>query len=239
MGGCTTTVQDILDQSYATSKANVPMAAASESGELRILVGRTLRRLYSIAARVNPAYFGDIVSMQHNGTTGWPRPQGAEAVFMLKNHADNSPIVVVDWTNPKAEYGKPCVLPYGQIYRPAGNASDPATTVVIDAYYSISPAIPTLLTSILHDTWDMQHDDFLVQAVGYYLAKKDKRMDEIPLYQKELTENLTLFVAHLEHADVGIVKSHSQMIRFNSPSLVSLTSILMGGGPQVPAGVSG
>src|SRR5690606_41849237 len=107
----TTTPQDIIEAAYAKSKFNIPGTIASES-ELLELVGRSLRGLYSFAARTNPYFFGKTKDVTFSAP-GWAMPDDAEHIFSIEtadesgaNVTARTGVWVMPFENPKANWKK-------------------------------------------------------------------------------------------------------------------------------------
>lgn len=221
----TTTVQDILNGAYAKSKKNNPGRIATESTELLEVVKRSLRGLYSFAARINPAFFAETASVAF-ASGGWARPETAESIWRIENPS-NVEVVVVPIEDRAAEVGKPAVYEFGKQFRGAGNASDP-TSGNLTFFYSRRPTDATALTSTLDAQWVEQFNELLMLEVAIYLAIKDERPGELPELKTQRDAWAKQYIAFLEHATVNVVRRWGHIQRFNSPTMVPLFSLLAG-----------
>lgn len=240
IGAVTVTPQDILNWAYGKSKRNVPGTIATESDELRNLVGRALRGLYALAARVNPTFFAT-TSTVAIASSAWARPEDAESVFRIEAAAASPPtsitsgteIVVVPFDQRTVEPGKPAVYRYGQAYRPV---SASATVEPISPqngsltfFYSKRPAIPATLSTVLDSQWVEAYNELLALETAIYLAIKDKRGDELPELKAQRDAWVKLYIAFLEHEHVGERRAYGHIARFNTHTRVPLVSLLAGG----------
>ena len=221
----TTTPQDILNGAYGKSAKNVPGKLATDSTELLEVVHRSLRGLYAIAARINPYFFASSASVAHNGT-GWPRPEAAEAVVLIQ--AGGNDVGVVPIEDRAADHALPNVYRFGQLYRSAGNASDP-TSGNLTFWYAKRSDKPASLTSTLDAAWVESYNELLVLEVAVYLALKDGREDEIPALKAERDYWLRLFVAFLEHETQNEKRRWGQQRFLPSTAVLPLGELVAGG----------
>src|SRR5690606_33950928 len=170
----TTTPQDIIEAAYAKSKFNIPGTIASDS-ELLELVGRSLRGLYSFAARINPYFFGKTQDVTFSAP-GWDMPDDAEHIFRIESAGGSGPNVpagtqvwIVRFEDPKANGPTPSVYFFGGVFQPAGNPPDPNTATHLRFYYSKRPDMPTSLSSPLDPLWREQFNELLILEVAIYL----------------------------------------------------------------------
>jgi hypothetical protein len=223
-----------MDAAYAKSMKNNPGQIATESTELFQLVIRTVRKFYSIAARVNPLYFaGSSVVAAPGAGTPWDRPEGAESIFRLETAAGDE-VVVVPFDDRTAESGKPSVYRMGKQYYEAGNASDPdPSTDSLTFWYSQRPTDPTDYVSAIDSQWEEAYNELLVLELAAYLAKKDAgttgRDVEVAALAHERDEWLRLYIMFLEHETACELRRWAHIRRFNTMSLVPLNDLLVGG----------
>lgn len=226
----TTTPKDLMEAAYAKSMKNNPGQIATESTELLQLVIRTIRKFYSVAARVNPLHFATSATVTFPGaSTPWTRPEGAESVYRLETAA-GAEIVVVPENDRDAEEGLAAVYYQGKKYYEAGNASDPdpsADSIVF--WYSKRPTDPASITATIDADWDEAYNELLILEIALYLTNKDGRAEELAHLHGEREEWLRLFIMFLEHETVGIRHRFGHIRRFNTPSSVSLNDLLIGG----------
>jgi len=237
----TVTPTNLITWAYGKSKLNVPGTIASESAELLQLVGRALRGLYALGARVNPTFFATTANVAF-ASGGWVRPEDAESIFRIEAASASPPanvtagteIVRVPYDQRSAEPGKQAVYRYGQKYYPA---SASATTEpkspqdgTLTFWYSKRPAIPATIDTALDAQWIEAYNELLVLEVAIYLAIKDKRGDELPALKEQRNDWAKLFIAFLEHEDVGERRQYGHMQRFNTQTRIPLVSILAGSG---------
>lgn len=218
--------EDILNDAYPKSKKFQPGKIVAEATEGLGVVNRVIRTFFQIGVRVNPTYFGDSATVAHNGTTGWPRPTYAEAVYRLEQ--SGSEVVVVPFDQRAIEAGKPAVYRWGQIFRSAGNTGDP-TSGSIDFFYSKRPADATSLTDDIDSLWPEAYAELATLEVAAYMAAKDKLTEELAYFVTERDRWLRLFIAHLEHETLNERRSWGHIQEFNTGSLVPVASLLTGG----------
>lgn len=237
-----TTVREIIDAAYATSKKNQPGAIASETGELLALVNRSLRGFFAEGARHNRKIFGrrivvDFDDGEERG--GWPRPASAESVVRIEAGGDGdiptvgggkietgTQIVEVPFDQRNAEPGKPCVYSYGQIYYSAGKDNDPLPDSGTELVFFCSMR-PTTLTAlegaggVLDPLWPEQFNQLLILDIARYLAVKDGgREDEVAAFAQEYEREHQRFIEFLQHESTTEVKSYGHFNRINPPSIV-------------------
>lgn len=227
----TTTPRDIIEAAYAKSKLNIPGTIASESTELLQLVGRSLRGLYSFAARINPYFFGASADVSYSAP-GWAMPEDAEHIFRIEsaggsdaNVAAGTRIWIVPFDDLEAEAAKPSVYLHGGVFHPAGNPPDPNTSTSLRFFYSKRPAMPDELDSPLDSLWREQFNELLILDVAIHLALKDggdgSRDRELAALTQQRNEWARLFAAHLEHV-APPVRRHGHIRRFNVDTLIPL-----------------
>lgn len=231
-----TTVRQIIDAAYATSKKNQPGAIASETGELLEMVNRSLRGFFAEGARHNRKFFGRRIEVEFNAgaSGGWQRPEGAESVVRIEAGDDvkdgagstisaGTQIVEVPFDQRNAEPGKPCIYSYGQVYYSAGNERDPAEGDLI-FFCSMRPALLTALEGVegtLDPLWPEQFNQLLILDVARYLAVKDGgREDEVAAFAAEYEREHQRYIEFLQHESTTEVKSWGHFNRINPPSIV-------------------
>lgn len=226
----TTTPKALMESAYAYSMKNNPGQIATESTELLQLVIRTIRKFYSIAARVNPIYFAEsAVVTAPGGVAPWVRPEGAESIFRLET-SGGAEIVLVPHFDREAESGLAAVYQMGKSFYEAGNANDPdPTTDSIRFWYSRRPDDPATITSTIDSQWEEAHNALLILEIAAYLALKDKRTEEVQFLAAQRDEALRLFIMYLEHETVGVRNRWGHIRTFNTQSLVPLNDLLIGG----------
>ena len=227
----TTTPEQILAWAYAKSTKNKPGSIASESGELLQVVTRAMRGLFAFAARINPTFFAESAAVAFL-SPGWARPQTAEVVFRIED-ATFVEVAVVPFDQRKAEPGMPAVYSYGQVYRPASAAAPNPQAGSLTFFYAKRPTDPATLQSVLDPLWTEQFNELLVLEVAIYLALKDGRNEEVPPLKEQRDRWAHLYLAFLEHETVNERRSYGHISRFNTKSLVPLSSLLAG----APSGV--
>jgi hypothetical protein len=230
----TTTPEELMEAAYAKSMKNSPGQIASESTELLQVVIRTLRKFYSIAARVNPLYFADQTVVAAPGAAQpWPRPEGAESVFYITDSSGDE-VVVVPFDDRTAESGKAAVYRVGKNYYSAGNANDPdPATDALTFWLSPRPTDPADFQSAISADWEEAYNELIVLELAAYLAKKDAgttgRDVELTHLAEERDEWLRLFIMFLEHETANEVRRFGHVKRINIQTLVPLNDLLIGG----------
>ena len=229
----TTTPKDLLEWAYSKSTKNNPGQLATEATELFELAIRVIRKFYAIAPRVNPTYFAtsSIVAAPGAGLP-WARPEGAEAVFYVTDGA-GAEIISVPYNDRTCEPSKAAVYRMGKAYYSAGNTNDPApATDALTFWYSKRPTDPADVNSVIDLTWEETYNELLVLELAGELAKKDAgttgRDAELAYIAGQRDEWLRLFIMFLEHETMNEVRRHN-LSRFNVPSLIPLTDLLVGG----------
>lgn len=219
------TIQDILTAAYAKSKKNQPERIATEETELVGVVNRVFRTNFMRGVRVNPYWFG-VDSVVSFSSPGWARPPKAEAVFRIEIDASTE-VIVVPFQERAVEPTIPAVYRYNQVYRSAGNPSDP-TSGDLTFFYSSRPTDVADLTTALDTRFPEAYRELLVVETAIYLAIKDQREDEVAALGSERDQWLLLYLAFLEHEtmnEVGI----RHIEPFSTPSVIPIASLLTGG----------
>lgn len=222
----TTTALDILIGAYARSSKNTPGTIATEATELLTLVWRAMAGLYAFAARLNPTFFADATDVAFSGT-GWLRPAAAESVFRIED-ASGHEIIVVPLDDRQADVGLPAVYRWGQVYRSAGNATDP-TAGSLRFFYATRPAPLPTLTDPLDALWTESYNALLIDEVAIYLALKDGRLEELDALTGSRDRWAQLFAAFLEHETANERRRFGTVRRIATNTLVPIGSLLAGG----------
>lgn len=192
-----TSVNDILVQALPRSGRNRPDAIATAATELRLVVARSLRALFVVGARKNPAYFSDTLNV--TGVSGiFIRPPDAEAVWLIET-AGGVACVVVPYAERMEVWGKPRLYRMNRNYRTVGGAGDPAANAVLTFTYVRRAYEPPTLSDPIDSYFPEQFVPLLVEEVALYLALKDGRDAEAQQLRPERDAWLALYLAHLEH----------------------------------------
>lgn len=216
-----TTYNDIILAGHGYSTKSRPDQIATKATELLALASRAVRGVYAVASRVNPAYFGDVVSVPYSApATGWPRPVNAQTVFQIEVGVGGPECAVVPVDDRTAELSKPSVYMLGKVYRIAGSTLGPLTTDALGIYFSKLPPKPVALTDVIDTTWEETFDNFLAIETAMYLALKDGRLDEFNALAPERAKEAQLFIDFLAYA------TPITTYRFGQPRLVALPSLL-------------
>jgi hypothetical protein len=226
----TTTPEMLMEWAYSKSLKNNPGQIATESVELFQLVIRTIRKFYSIGARVNPLFFADSELVTAPGSaTPWARPEGAESVFRIDKD-DGTEVVVVPFDDRTAESGKPGVYRIAKNYYEAGNAGDPDPAADdLTFWFAKRPDDPADYQSVIDAMWEEAYNELLVLEIAAYLANKDGRAEETAHLAAERDEWLRMFIMFLEHETANEVRRFAHIRRINTMSLVPLNDLLVGG----------
>lgn len=233
----TTTYEEIIEAAYAKSLRNMPGVIASESTELLQTAVRALRGLYAVAARVNRTFFAEkTAAVAHDGE-GWPLPAGVESLFRLEGEGATGGVVaagekvsVVPFDDRKAEELKPSVYFFGQRFYPAGNGSDPNASDTLAAFHAKRPADPTGLSDTLDPLWTEQFNELLILEVAVYLElKRDESQSPLQELKQQRDDWARRFVMHLEHVVPIEVRRTGHVQRFNTNTLVPMSSLFAGG----------
>jgi len=228
-----TTALDLVLGAYGQSSKNQPDRIATAGTELLRVVNSVMKGAYAIAARVNPVYFGKSAAVAF-ASGGWAYPADAESVFLIQN-AVPTEVVVVPFSDRKAEIGRPAVYLFGGKYLSAGNDLDPTSGTLTMYYARRHPALPTINTA-LDDSWPTDFDNLPILAIATYLARKDGRAEEAASLLADTTQWVGLFVAHMDHVTAE-VRSRFGVARYANPgSIASLAQLVVGS--AIPGGAS-
>lgn len=220
----TITPQDVLNQAYAKSLKNQPGFIANEATELLAQVNRALRALYSIAASINPTFFGKSADMSEAGQT-WLEPDDAESVYYMEEKSGGAEVIVVPVNEQDVEPGKKAVYSVGRVFR-ASSTNPPSA--VVTAYYSKKSEIAASLSTPLDQTWDEGHNELLVLELALFLAIKDGRAEELGGLAQQRNMELRRFVTRLEHHLANIRSRFGPAIAITSPATLTYSELLLG-----------
>lgn len=227
----TTTPQDILNMAYPKSTDFVPGQIASESTELLDLVGRSLRGLYALGARINPLVFATSATEAAPGaSTPWPWPDDVEAFLRIENDTAGGEVVVVPFDDRDAEEGLAAVYYLGRNFYEAGNANDPdPSTDDLKYWYSKRPAIPATVSTALDSSWLETFNELLALEVAIYLALKMGKGDLAGALRTDRDDELKLYVAHLEHVVPFERRRRGHLRIINTNAMIPLNRLVAGG----------
>ena len=231
----TTTPRDIIVAAYAKSMKNKPGTIATETTELLQLVIRSMRGLYSVAARVNPTFFAEDVDVTL-AASAWARPETAESIYRIErvtgttggtgNAGDE--VAVVPFDDKKAEEGMNAVYEFGQKFKSAGNSLDP-TGGDLKFYYAKRPTDPADLDTAIDAQWQESYDELLILETAIYLAMKDTRGEETGNLKGERDVWAQLFIAFLEHSTANMRARFGHYHLINTKRLIPLNALFAGG----------
>jgi hypothetical protein len=229
------TPNEIFTAALAKNRKNQPGIIATPA-ELFSQFRRYYPVFWTIAARVNATFFGKIADVPFSvALGGWPRPDDAESIFRIED--DGGQVEVVPFDERDADPFTPAIYEWGQVFFPAGNALDPIGTEsvaesveeALTFWYSKKPETPADADTELEALWPRAYDELLVLEHAIILALKDERAEEVAQLRPERDAWLRRFIAHLEHATVGVVRSTGTAQRYTAQSYVPLNDLLAGG----------
>jgi len=223
-----TTCKVLIEAAYERSVANDADKLGSDP-ELVGVIWRRLYQIYSIAARVNPAYFGKISSAALPSSNVWARPSDAELVFkVLAGTAGSTGVLtsgtevnIVPVDDTLCEMA-PRIYEMGRSYYSVDATGDPdnvdTTGDKLSFYYSKRhPALDTTLatdhaTNTLESDWPEQFNDLLVLHLSKYLSVKDGMRDSAEWQALNAEEEalMVLFHSHLQHENYGMRARYGQ-----------------------------
>lgn len=219
------TPNEIITAAFAKNRKNQPGVLASGT-EMFSSFLRVYPVMWTIGARVNPGFFGARATVPFE-TDGWARPAEAESVFRIE--LPNGDLVnVVPMDERDADPFVPALYEWGQRFYPAGNPDDPESGNLV-FWYAKKPTLPVTADTELEALWPASFDELLVLELALVLAAKDQRADEIALLRGDRDVWLRRFIAHLEHATVGVTRSTGAAQRFQAATQIPLTTLLTGG----------
>lgn len=219
------TPNKIITAAFAKNRKNQPGVLASPA-EMFSSFLRVYPVMWTIGARVNPGFFGGREAVSF-AVDGWTRPAEAESIFRIELAA-GGPVAVVPLEERDADPFTPAVYEWGQRFFPAGNAGDPVAGDLV-FWYAKRPTLPANADTELEALWPDSFDELLVLELALVLAAKDQRADEIALLRGDRDVWLRRFIAHLEHATVGVTRSTGAAQRFQAATQVPLNTLLTGG----------
>lgn len=208
-----TTLKQLIEAAYSRSTFNDPDKLATDK-ELAGVIDRRFKEVYSIAAGINPYYFGTTADVV--GVAGvWDRPTAAELVAHIEK-TDGTEVAVVPFEDKGAEL-PPAVYSFGRkYYRTADSSATLTATDTLRFFYSKRPATMSAATDQLDAEWPEQFNDLIVLHVARYLAVKDQRVEEVQLFESELQSLLQSFQRHLMHENYAMVARYGHRARLVS-----------------------
>lgn len=212
-----TTPRDILVAAFGYSSKNKPEQIESRKDELFEVVMRAMRGLYTLAAEINPEFFGKQAVVAF-AAGGWTQPADAEAVFYIENAASKE-VVVVPRAQRDADKARPALYKLGNIYYPAGNTLDP-TSGNLTFVYSRRATKPADVDTAFGADWPTDHDGLLITETAMHLALNDGRTAEAQVIQPDRDRAAYRFVARLEHDTLNTVYSYGATRNYNVPNLI-------------------
>lgn len=205
----TTTPRTIVNAAYATNAENRPEYIATGETELLDVVSRGMRKLYALAASLNPTYFGTTGDVAF-AAGGWTRPEDAEAVFRIED-SDDEEVLVVPFDDRTLYGGDPAAVYFlGRKFYGAGNQGDP-TSGTLTFWYSRRPTTPADLDTVVDADWPEQFNMLLILYVVRYLEFKDGRVENLPALDGRITEWEALYATFLTNATANETR------RFEAP----------------------
>ncbi len=215
--------QGFIAAAVARSFRNMGQPAAS-SDELLGVLSRLFHGYYAEAADQNPSLFALRASVAWNVGGYWIAPSDQYALYEIQAPGGEE-IVVVPFSDPRAEPSVGAVFRLGLNYYPAGNANDPSNVALTFTYQPVPPVFATL-SAIPPTTWPAQFNERVICDLATYLAEKDGRADDIQAMQAEAGKWKRYYLTWLSMADSNTVR------RFSVPQQVPTPQI-------IPVGVSG
>lgn len=211
------TLRQLIDAAYSRSTFNDPDKLATDR-ELAAVIDRRFKEMFSIAAGINPYYFGKRSTVE--GVAGeWSRPVDAEMIARVEM-ADGTEVTVVPFEDKEAEL-PPCVYAFGRKYYKTPESTALPDTATLTFFYSKSPATMSTAADELDADWPEQFNDLIVLHVARYLAVKDQRVEEVQLFDAELASLLQSFQRHLMHENYAMVARWGHRARLVSQGPVS------------------
>jgi hypothetical protein len=217
------TVQDLIVAAYAKSGKNKGQQIATEGTELLKQFNRNLRGYFSVAARVNPLFFGKKATVAF-GSGKWAYPADVEALWRVETEGGEE-VALVPLEDRQAEVSLPAVYYFAQALYSAGNAEDPTSGNLV-LFYSRQPTEASTVTSAIDTDWPVSFEELLVLDLAAMLATKDNRGDELENVRTEWNRWFLLFAAHVEHANMAERRRFNLVRRFNSNTIGSLSQLV-------------
>ena len=231
----TTTPRDVILAAYAKSTKNKPGTIATEATELLQVFIRSMRGLYSVAARVNPTFFAEDVDVTL-AASAWARPETAESIYRIERVAGTTggtgsagdEVAVVPLDDKTAEKGMNAVYEFGQKFKTAGNSLDP-TGGDLKFYYAKRPTDPADLDTAIDALWQESYDELLILETAIYLAMKDGRNAELENLKGARDTWAGLFIAFLEHSTANERHRIGHLHTIVTKRLIPLNALFAGG----------
>lgn len=218
----TTTPEDVIT---AARLRSIKYTTATDATELFDVVNLAFGGIYSVAAKVNPYFFGDTLVVAKTGGY-WERPPRAASIIRLELTAvGGTEVAVVDLGDKQAEQGMPAVYRFGQRYFSAGNANDPVAQDLV-FWYARLPTVPVAVDDPLDPAWVEDFNPLLIEEVAIYLSLKDRRLDELGDLKAQRDAWLRRFVDFLYYETANVTKRHSIVKRV---AIEELLPLLAGG----------
>lgn len=232
-----TTPQELIDASYGYSLKTQPQETATENPELRRVIGRSLQALSTIAASVNPTFFGVEATVSPNsGNTGWDEPDDAESIFYVED-ASGEEVITVPVHEKGLEPQRPGVYTMGRTMKPRGESNDPDPSADnLTVFYAKELAFPPDLVTDLDAAWDESHDELLIQQLAIYIATKDigSQAMELEVFRAERNRELSRFIRRLENQMSNVRSRFGPFVLRNDQSVVNHIDLMdrsaVGGG---------
>lgn len=195
-----TTVQQIIEAAYGYSFKNRPDTIAQAGTELVGVVDRRHKQLFSMAAEIDPNFFGTATSV--TGVAGvWQRPANAEVVYRIEDVNGNE-IRVFPYDDRVMDFTEAAVFKRGQTFVNA--TSQMLGTETLQFWYSWRPDTLTGTGSNLSSFWVEAFNALLIIPLAAYLAAKDGRADDVALFNDELSNWEALFKAAIEREPAAL-----------------------------------
>ncbi|MBA3645291.1 MAG: hypothetical protein H0W63_03865 [Gemmatimonadaceae bacterium] len=223
----TITPRQIITRAVAKSVKSTVLNQTTEGLDR---VKQIVRTMFVIAARVNPEFFVGSATVAHDaGIGGWAVPDSAEAVFFVGTTRTGE-CAILTFADRTMEAGvKASVYRFGQKFNTPGGTLDPNAADSAVMYYSRRPTDPVGLDNAIDGDFPVNHNQLLIDEMAVYLAIKDGRPDDIELFKQDRDNSLKLFVAHMEHATLGVRMRYRGQRDLHTNSIIALSSLLAGG----------
>src|SRR5690606_6975047 len=116
------TAQEVIRAAVLKSRRNVLDGTADSALELLPYVRRAVGGIFSVTARVNRYFYGDVDEnvAYDSDDAGWPRPSTAEMVWLIRN-SDGDGVIPVPVEEPNADTSRPRVTRLGGVYKPVAD----------------------------------------------------------------------------------------------------------------------
>jgi len=190
-----TTVREIIEAAFQRSDFND--RALATDPELIGVLNRALRQVYTSAALVNPAYFGEVEEVGRVAQ-GWPRPLDAIMVNTIYM-PDGERVAIVSHKERDVEI-PPRVFEWGAYFATVGKPGDPENEL-LTVYYSRShPHLNPVLSpgsQTLEPRWPEEHNPILISQLARHIAWKDGREGEVAMLDAEASGLMEGFTSYL------------------------------------------